>query len=635
MIVSHDEDLLDSVCTDIIHLDQQRLFYYKGNYSVFKDQVGIHKGKMLKDYDKQEKQLRTLKQQGRTNKKAAEELAKKNKREAGGVRGRKGAQQDEDEAGAGGKSLVDQHLLSRPKDYQVVFTFPDPPPLSPPIIQVNDVSFGYAGGKTLFKKLSFGVDMDSRITIVGPNGVGKSTLLKLMTGELKPTKGQVKINRSLKIARYHQHFVDVLPRDESPVEFLRRTHSALNVSYQEARNRLGKFGLEGTAHEIKMLNCSGGQKARVVLASLSFQNPHLLILDEPTNNLDIESIGALIDAINDLEGGVIVVTHDARLITSTECVLWVCEDRTVYEQVGGERNQKPKNIFQYSGRRVRGERGGAIPAAFNRAVGHDGGAPGAEAGAYAARASGEAPDMRWQPVPPAAPAARAAPASQPLQLVQRRFYRLNRTSKQRSVQFSKRSDVLVVRVCAGFRRVVALAVVRAGIRSVVLCAVVVVGSVIVALALAALLGRGRDLGLALALELAAAVPALDLAALERDVALVLARAVVGAVVLAARQLLVALHVAELGLDLAAREAARAAALFRARRHARLHAALRGGALCRTLARALFDAAHLLARERDLVRARDLFARAGDHGRDLLLGRRRGRRRRDLGGRARR
>ena len=107
------------------------------------------------------------------------------------------------------------------------------------------------------------------------------------------------------------------------------------VDYQIVRNRLGKFGLEGTAHELKMINLSGGQKSRVVFASMSFQAPHMLILDEPTNNLDIESIDALAEAINNYEGGVILVSHDARLIYSTDCVLWVCERQTVEEMEGG------------------------------------------------------------------------------------------------------------------------------------------------------------------------------------------------------------------------------------------------------------------------------------------------------------
>ena len=174
--------------------------------------------------------------------------------------------------------------------------------------------------------------MDSRITIVGPNGVGKSTLLKLMTQRLEPTEGEVTINRHLRVAQYNQHFADVLPMNKSPTEYLQDTY---NATYQEARNRLGKFGLVGEAHTIKMVNLSGGQKSRVLFTSMSFQRPHILVLDEPTNNLDVESIDALVDAINKFEGGVVLVSHDARLIENTDMVLWVCENGTVEEMEGG------------------------------------------------------------------------------------------------------------------------------------------------------------------------------------------------------------------------------------------------------------------------------------------------------------
>jgi len=120
--------------------------------------------------------------------------------------------------------------------------------------------------------------------------------------------------------------------DETPVEYLRRLY---NEPELHVRSKLGRFGLPGGAHVIKMLNLSGGQKARVVFSSLSYQNPHILILDEPTNNLDLESIDALIEAIREFRGGVVLVSHDARLITSTDMLIWVCDHQTVEELDGG------------------------------------------------------------------------------------------------------------------------------------------------------------------------------------------------------------------------------------------------------------------------------------------------------------
>jgi ATP-binding cassette subfamily F protein 1 len=132
---------------------------------------------------------------------------------------------------------------------------------------------------------------------------------------------------------YNQHFVDRLPMAKTPVEHLRDRFE--DEDYQSIRNRLGKYGLEGHAHEVTMRDLSGGQKARVVFVELSLQKPHILLLDEPTNNLDIETIDALCDAINAFKGGIIVVTHDQRLIEECECTLWVVEKRGVTKWAEG------------------------------------------------------------------------------------------------------------------------------------------------------------------------------------------------------------------------------------------------------------------------------------------------------------
>lgn len=328
LIVSHDQGFLDNVCTDIVHLDQRKLHYYRGNYTQFKKMHVQTVRAQEKAYTQQQKDIRAAKASGQSRKKAEEAAKNKqaHKKEKGGKGKAKG--------GGGGNASDDEgerELLERPKEYNVKFHFPDPPPLQPPILGAMDVDFGYPGQEPLFKSLDFGIDMSTRITIVGPNGVGKSTLIKLLLGEVEPTRGEVRRNRQLKIGRFDQHSNEALDIEKTPVAYLK---AKFNLSQQDAHKNLGMVGLPSYAHKVLIGDLSGGQKSRVALAELSLSGPHVLILDEPTNNLDIESIDALAEAINDFEGGCVMVTHDERLIRETESRLFVVEEKTCNEVDG-------------------------------------------------------------------------------------------------------------------------------------------------------------------------------------------------------------------------------------------------------------------------------------------------------------
>ncbi|XP_062866244.1 ATP-binding cassette sub-family F member 1 [Trichomycterus rosablanca] len=335
LIVSHDQSFLDDVCTDIIHLDNQKLYYYRGNYLTFKKMYVQKQKELLKQYEKQEKKLKDLKAGGKSTKQAEKQTKEALTRKQ--QKGKKKGQEEE--------SHEAQELLKRPKEYTVKFTFPNPPPLSPPVLGLHSVDFGYESQKPLFKNIDFGIDMESRICIVGPNGVGKSTLLLLLTGKLTPTRGEMRMNHRLKVGFFNQQYADQLKMEEAPTEYLQRN---FNLPYQDSRKCLGRFGLESHAHTIQISKLSGGQKARVVFAELSCRQPDVLILDEPTNNLDIESIDALSEAINEYKGAVIIVSHDARLITETQCQMWVVEDRKV-NQIDGDFDEYKREVLEALG----------------------------------------------------------------------------------------------------------------------------------------------------------------------------------------------------------------------------------------------------------------------------------------------
>ncbi|KAH0564564.1 ATP-binding cassette sub-family F member 1 [Cotesia glomerata] len=336
LIVSHDQSFLDNVCTDIIHLDQEKLFYYKGNYTLFKKMYETKWKEAMKLYEKQEKRLKEMKASGQSKKQAEkkqkEALTRKQEKN------RTKMQKQEEDTGP-------QELLQKPREYVVKFSFPDPPPLQPPILGLHNVSFGYDTEKLLFKDVDFGIDLNSRVAIVGPNGVGKSTFLKLLLGELTPLQGDLIRNHRLRIGRFDQHSGEHLTAEETPSEYLMRL---FNLPYEKARKQLGTFGLSSHAHTIKMKDLSGGQKARVALAELCLNAPDVVILDEPTNNLDIESIDALAHAINGYKGGVIIVSHDERLIRDTECCLYVIENQNIFE-VDGDFDDYRKELLESLG----------------------------------------------------------------------------------------------------------------------------------------------------------------------------------------------------------------------------------------------------------------------------------------------
>jgi ATP-binding cassette subfamily F protein 2 len=202
--------------------------------------------------------------------------------------------------------------------------------LPPPVIQLQSVSFQYNDkSPMLYTKLDFGADLDSRICLVGPNGAGKSTLLKLITGELTPTDGMVRKHHALRLATYSQHFLDQLNMDDTPLTYMLREfplgHDGKPNSIESVRSIVGRFGVTGDAQTMKISQLSDGQKARVVFSYLAEKRPHFILLDEPTNALDTDTIDALAEAINAFDGGVLVVSHDMTLVQQIAKEIFICD----------------------------------------------------------------------------------------------------------------------------------------------------------------------------------------------------------------------------------------------------------------------------------------------------------------------
>jgi len=226
------------------------------------------------------------------------------------------------------------------------FNFSECAALPPPVMSFDNVSFSYSGLKKdyLYTRVSVGIDLESRVALVGPNGAGKSTLLKLMCGEIKACEGAVRSHLDLSIGRYHQHSADQLNMKMTPLEFIRSEFPDKKWEEQDMRKQLGRFGVIGDNQKVKIGTLSDGIKTRLVFSILSVRSPHLLLLDEPTNHLDMECIDALAEAVNAFNGGMVVVSHDFRLLQQVAKQIWVCDNKTITTWRGDIRSYKTSLI---------------------------------------------------------------------------------------------------------------------------------------------------------------------------------------------------------------------------------------------------------------------------------------------------
>ncbi|KAA1466723.1 hypothetical protein DENSPDRAFT_791628 [Dentipellis sp. KUC8613] len=317
VITSHSQDFMDSVCTNIMDLTpKKKLVYYTGNYTTYVRTKTENEVNQMKAYQKQQDEIAHIKK-----------FIASAGTYANLVKQAKSKQKIIDKMEAAG--LIEKIETPRP----LRFNFEDIRKLPPPILAFNEVAFSYSGKKEdyLYENLSFGIDMDSRVAILGANGAGKSTLLNLITGQLQPSEGTISKHASLKLAKYSQHSADQLPYDKSPLEYFQALFSQKypEKDIQAWRAQLGRFGLSGAHQTSPIRQLSDGLRNRVVFSQLSMEHPHILLLDEPTNHLDMSSIDALARAIREFEGGVVIVSHDFRLISQVAEELWEVADKTI------------------------------------------------------------------------------------------------------------------------------------------------------------------------------------------------------------------------------------------------------------------------------------------------------------------
>ena len=301
LVISHNIGFLNKVCTNILNIENLKLVNYKGNYSSFRQTIKKKIQNQEKEWTKVEKQIKKL------SKKDSEKIL---------------------------KEKSDQGIVKPERPYEVKFEFSNEYSETRNtynLISFRDVSFTI-GDKQLFENLNFGIDSDSRICLIGKNGIGKSSIFKLIKGDYQPTNGNVVIDVSVKIGYFNQHFETFLDNDKTPVEFLENfvPENLLTTSkMQTVRKYLGNLKLEPKFHNTIIGNLSGGQKARVAFVYLIFQQPNFLLLDEPTNHLDIETIEALIDALNNFEGGFMIITHESELLDNLEPNIWLIKDKKI------------------------------------------------------------------------------------------------------------------------------------------------------------------------------------------------------------------------------------------------------------------------------------------------------------------
>ncbi len=306
IIISHDRDILNKTVTHILHMENQKLNAYTGTYDEFERRRAE---KMLNQQALREKQLKQKEHMQKFIDRFGATASK-----ARQAQSRLKAIQKMD--------IVDAVMAER----VTAFTFPDPTELRSPLIVLDDVDAGYEPGKPILKRLNLRIDMDDRIALLGANGNGKSTLVKLLSGRLPQLAGDVTKSGKLKVGYFAQFQTDELEVDITPYQTMQAVMKT--APEPKVRAALGQFGFDKDKADTKVGELSGGEKARLLFCLMGYDAPHIMLLDEPTNHLDMDAREALMQALNNYTGAVILVSHDPHLVETVSDRLWLVADGT-------------------------------------------------------------------------------------------------------------------------------------------------------------------------------------------------------------------------------------------------------------------------------------------------------------------